>query len=190
MSVYEHVATPRPARTHVSVPSVMATYARVGGTAAHARKEKKPLPGLAGFLQGCREPVFVSCICWSSLLKESKWPKSRITPGGTSRKTETLKAAGSAAWGRKANIGPRRTCSGSCRMLKAGPGQEVCVVCVCVSLSMLGLLLVRAGVNVSVDFCSCHCKVAVLVCVCARACTLFSKCLPRLPSCGVETGNK
>lgn len=116
--------------------------------------------------------------------------KSQPAPGGTSRKTETLKAGGIAARGRKANISPRRTCSGSCRMLQAGPGQEVCLhVCMCVSLDILGLLSVRASVNVSADFClcTCHGKVAVCahaqVCVCVRARvnTLLSKVPSQTP---------
>ncbi len=106
-----------------------------------------------------------ACVCashvWSEKARQFPPEKCRqrninlLTPGGTSRKTETLKAGRRAAWGRNANI--NRGIQGERVLGPVGclkPGQEVCV-CVCVCAWACLAFLLR--VFVWMCWCICMC---------------------------------
>lgn len=137
-------------------------------------------PAISGFImRDCLCASSQACVCASHVRSEKKRDhfllkkmpgkghKSPRAPGGTSRKTETLKAGRLEARGRNANINRGiqvERVLGPVGCLK--PGQEVCV---CVCLSMLGFSLcvcVCLCVDVLVDLYVCGSMLRVSVCVC------------------------
>lgn len=137
-------------------------------------------PAISGFImRDCLCASSQACVCASHVRSEKKRDhfllkkmpgkghKSPRAPGGTSRKTETLKARQARSSGEERkhqSWNPSRTCSGSCRMLKTRPGS----VCVCVpEHAWLFSLCVR------VSLCGC---VGGFVCVWKHA-ESFSVCV-------------